>query len=193
MFTGIIECIAKIESVTTEGTNKTFKVSSPISHELKIDQSVSHDGVCLTVTEVNSDHHFVTAIDETLQKTNLNNWKPGTEANLERCLKIGDRLDGHWVQGHVDCRGTVSRIDNENGSWKYTVDYEDKGMFKTVPKGSITINGISLTVVDSQPGLFSVAIIPYTYEHTTMKNLTLGSAVNLEFDIIGKWVKAWMA
>jgi len=192
MFTGIIECLGKIEDISMEGTNKTFKISSPISHELKIDQSVAHDGVCLTVTEANPNYHWVTAIDETLQKTMLNTWQIGSVINLERCLKIGDRLDGHWVQGHVDTTGICKNVKDENGSWKYTIEYATDGQFKTVPKGSITLNGISLTVVDSEPGLFSVAIIPYTYEHTSMQYLQPGTLVNLEFDIIGKWVKAWM-
>jgi len=192
MFTGIIECLGKIEDISMEGTNKTFKISSPISHELKIDQSVAHDGVCLTVTEANPNYHWVTAIDETLQKTMLNTWQIGSVINLERCLKIGDRLDGHWVQGHVDTTGICKNVKDENGSWKYTIEYATDGQFKTVPKGSITLNGISLTVVESEPGLFSVAIIPYTYEHTSMQYLQPGTLVNLEFDIIGKWVKAWM-
>ena len=192
MFTGIIECLGKIEDISIEGTNKTFKISSPISHELKIDQSVAHDGVCLTVTEANPNSHWVTAIDETLQKTMLNTWQIGSVINLERCLKIGDRLDGHWVQGHVDTTGICKNVKDENGSWKYTIEYATNGQFKTVPKGSITLNGISLTVVDSEHGLFSVAIIPYTYEHTSMQYLQPGTLVNLEFDIIGKWVKAWM-
>jgi riboflavin synthase len=192
MFTGIIECLGKIEDISIEGTNKTFKISSPISQELKIDQSVAHDGVCLTVTQANPNYHWVTAIDETLQKTMLNTWQIGSVINLERCLKIGDRLDGHWVQGHVDTTGICKNVQDENGSWKYTIEYATDGQFKTVPKGSITLNGISLTVVDSEPGLFSVAIIPYTYEHTSMQYLQPGTLVNLEFDIIGKWVKAWM-
>jgi len=192
MFTGIIECLGKIEDISLEGSNRTFKISSPISHKLKIDQSVSHDGVCLTVVKVKNDCHWVTAIDETLQKTMLNSWQNGTVINLERCLKIGDRLDGHWVQGHVDTTGICKRVEDENGSWKYTIEYGMDSLFKTVSKGSITLNGISLTVVDSEPGLFSVAIIPYTFENTTMQNLQLGTLVNLEFDIIGKWVKAWM-
>ncbi len=192
MFTGIIECLGKIEDISMEGTNKTFKISSPISQELKIDQSVAHDGVCLTVTQANPNYHWVTAIDETLQKTMLTTWQIGSVINLERCLKIGDRLDGHWVQGHVDTTGICKNVKDENGSWKYTIEYATDGQFKTVPKGSITLNGISLTVVESEPGLFSVAIIPYTYEHTSMQYLQPGTLVNLEFDIIGKWVKAWM-
>ena len=192
MFTGIIECLGKIESATSEGTNKNFKVRSPISSELKIDQSVSHDGVCLTVTRVENGCHWVTAINETLIKTTLNTWETGDEINVERCLKLGERLDGHWVQGHVDTTGICKEITEQGGSWKYEIEFEDHNNFRTVTKGSITINGISLTVVDSEAGRFSVAIIPYTFENTSLKNLKTGSLVNLEFDIIGKWVKEWM-
>lgn len=192
MFTGIIECLGKVESVAAKGTNKNFKVKSPISHELKIDQSVAHDGVCLTITKIENDCHWVTAIDETLLKTTLNTWKTGDEINLERCLKLGDRLDGHWVQGHVDTTGICTAISDEGGSWRYEISYKNLSDFRTVAKGSITLNGTSLTVVDSEPGKFSVAIIPYTFEHTSIKHLKVGSPVNLEFDIIGKWVKEWM-
>jgi len=192
MFTGIIECLGKIESVSKDGTNKTFKIKSNISHELKIDQSLAHDGVCLTITKIENDCHWVTAIDETLSKTTLNTWAAEDEINLERCLKLGDRLDGHWVQGHVDTTGICKKITDENGSWKYEIEFQNAENFRTVDKGSITLNGTSLTVVDSEPGKFSVAIIPYTYEHTSIKHLKIGSLVNLEFDIIGKWVKEWM-
>ena len=192
MFTGIIECLVKIESVSKAGTNKIFKIISFISHELKIDQSVAHDGVCLTITKIENDCHWVTAIDETLSKTTLNNWAAGDEINLERCLKLGDRLDGHWVQGHVDTTGICKKVTDQNGSWKYEIEFQNGENFRTVTKGSITLNGTSLTVVESEPGRFSVAIIPYTYEHTSIKHLKTGSLVNLEFDIIGKWVKEWM-
>lgn len=192
MFTGIIECLGKIISVTEKGTNKIFKIESPISNELKIDQSVAHNGVCLTITKVDSGCHWVTAIDETLLKTSLNTWKPNEEINLERCLKLGDRLDGHWVQGHVDTTGICTQITDENGSWKYEIEFLNAQNYRTVAKGSITLNGTSLTVVDSEPGKFSVAIIPYTYENTSIKYLKVGDPVNLEFDIIGKWVKEWM-
>lgn len=192
MFTGIIECLGKIESVAQEGTNKVFQIKSPISQELKIDQSVAHNGVCLTITKIENGCHWVTAIDETLLKTSLNTWKPNDEINLERCLKLGDRLDGHWVQGHVDTTGTCTNITDENGSWKYEIEFLNVQNYRTVAKGSITLNGTSLTVVDSEPGKFSVAIIPYTYEHTSIKHLKVGDPVNLEFDIIGKWVKEWM-
>lgn len=192
MFTGIIECLGKIESVSKDGTNKSFKINSSISNELKIDQSVAHDGVCLTITKIENDCHWVTAIDETLSKTTLNTWAAGDEINLERCLKLGDRLDGHWVQGHVDTTGICNKITDENGSWKYEIEFKNNLNYRTVAKGSITLNGTSLTVVDSEPGKFSVAIIPYTYENTSIKYLKVGDPVNLEFDIIGKWVKEWM-
>jgi riboflavin synthase len=192
MFTGIIECLGKIESVAQEGTNKVFQIKSPISQELKIDQSVAHNGVCLTITKIENGCHWVTAIDETLLKTSLNTWKPNDEINLERCLKLGDRLDGHWVQGHVDTTGICTKITDENGSWKYEIEFANTQNYRTVAKGSITLNGTSLTVVDSELGKFSVAIIPYTYEHTSIKHLKVGDPVNLEFDIIGKWVKEWM-
>lgn len=192
MFTGIIECMGKIESVSIEGTNKNFKIKSEISHELRVDQSLAHDGVCLTITKVENDCHWITAIDETLNKTTLNTWKSGDEINLERCLKLGERLDGHWVQGHVDTTGICTKITDEGGSWKYEIEFQNASDLRTVAKGSITLNGISLTVVDSNPGRFSVAIIPYTFEHTSIKHVKIGCSVNLEFDIIGKWVKEWM-
>jgi riboflavin synthase len=192
MFTGIIECLGKVESIKIDGLNKHFKITSPISNQLKIDQSVSHDGVCLTVTGIENDSHWVTAIHETLLKSNLNSWTVGTEINLERCLKLGDRLDGHWVQGHVDTTGICSKIIDENGSWKYEIEYINNIHYRTIQKGSITLNGISLTVVDSDAGKFSVAIIPYTYHHTSIKNIKKGDQINLEFDILGKWVREWM-
>jgi len=192
MFTGIIECLGKIEEIQIDSNNRNFKITSSISDQLKVDQSVSHNGVCLTVTKVENQSHWVTAILETLTKTDLGNWKIGDEINLERCLKIGDRLDGHWVQGHVDTVGECTVITDQHGSWLIEFSYQNQEDFKTVPKGSITVNGISLTVVDSSPGYFSVAIIPYTFEHTSMKNIFVGTKVNLEFDVIGKWVKAWM-
>lgn len=192
MFTGIIECLGIIESVTKDGTNKNFKIKSSLSHELKTDQSLAHDGVCLTVVKIENDTHWVTAIDETLKKSTLDTWKSGDEINLERCLKLGDRLDGHWVQGHVDTTGICTNITDEDGSWKYHFVFENAVNFRTVAKGSIAVNGISLTVVESDEGRFSVAIIPYTYENTSIKHVKAGSKVNLEFDIIGKWVKEWL-
>lgn len=192
MFTGIIECVGKVERIRKSGNNLDFQIQTPISHELTVDQSVSHDGVCLTVTRVEGQSHWVTAIQETLSKTNLGKWEPGTPVNLERCLKIGDRLDGHWVQGHVDTTGLCTSVMDQSGSKIFEFSYSATAGHKTVPKGSITVNGTSLTVVDSEEGRFTVAIIPYTLEHTTFKNLKAGDLVNLEFDIIGKWVKAWM-
>lgn len=192
MFTGIIECLGHIKSVEHDGTNIKFGVQSTISHELKIDQSVAHDGVCLTVIGIDNDTHYVTAIQETLSRTSLNHWQVGRKVNLERCLKVGDRLDGHWVQGHADTTGICKQIVNENGSWVLRIEYLPQPNYKTVEKGSITLNGTSLTVVESGEGYFTVAIIPYTYEQTTIHQMKVGDTVNLEFDIIGKWVKAWL-
>lgn len=189
MFTGIIEQVGEIIAIQNEGTNRIFQVRSAISHELKTDQSVAHNGVCLTVTAIKEDIHFVTAIDETLQKTDLGSWKVGSKLNLERCMPAHGRFDGHIVQGHVDQTGICTKVVDENGSWRFYFDYEPKGNF-TVPKGSICINGVSLTVVDSKEGFFSVAIIPYTYEHTNFHQLCAGDTVNLEFDIIGKYIQA---
>lgn len=192
MFTGIIETIGKVVSVQTTGTNKTFTIQTSILSELKIDQSISHNGVCLTVDGIQSTTYSVTAIQETLLKTNLNSLRVGDEINLERCLKLGDRLDGHLVQGHVDCTGRIINIKDANGSWEFYIEYDDQ-QYITVPKGSICVNGISLTVVQSLPGKFSVAIIPYTFQHTNLKTLKAGDRVNLEFDIVGKYILAQSA
>ncbi len=189
MFTGIIEDLGKIERIEKEKENVHFTLSSKISSSLKIDQSVAHNGVCLTVVSVNGDEYTVTAIQETLDKTNLGNLSKGDYVNLERAMILGARLDGHIVQGHVDQTGTCSEIIDENGSWRFTFEYDQKLGNVTIEKGSITINGVSLTVVDSMPGALSVAIIPYTYEHTGFNNFTLKTVVNLEFDVIGKYVK----
>ena len=189
MFTGIIEQLGEIIAIQEEGTNRIFQVHSPISNELKIDQSIAHNGVCLTVTAIENDTHFVTAIDGTLQKTDLGTWKVGSKVNLERCMPAHGRFDGHIVQGHVDQTGVCTKIIDENGSWRFYFEYEPKGNF-TVQKGSICINGVSLTVVDSEEGFFSVAIIPYTYEHTNFHQLKVGDTINLEFDIIGKYIQA---
>ena len=191
MFTGIIETLGEIKQLTAEGENLHIEIKSPLSQELKIDQSVSHNGVCLTVVKVNAGSYVVTAIKETLQKTNLKFWKKGALVNLERAMKLGDRLDGHIVQGHVDGTAICKSIEEENGSWVFTFKYETPE-FTTVEKGSITINGVSLTVVNSQKEQFSVAIIPYTFENTNFKNIKVGNEVNLEFDIIGKYVKNLM-
>ncbi len=187
MFTGIIEQLGKITNLETDKANLHITVESDFTSELQIDQSVAHNGVCLTVVALTENTYTITAIDETLQKTNLQYWKKGTKVNLERCTKIGNRLDGHIVQGHVDQVGKCISIQNSDGSWVYTFEYEEKGNI-TVEKGSITINGVSLTVFDSKHNQFSVAIIPYTYEHTNFHELNIGSVVNLEFDIVGKYV-----
>ena len=175
MFTGIIETLAKVESIEKEQSNVHFTFSSSITHELKIDQSVAHNGVCLTVVKLNNLNYTVTAIDETLQKTNLGNLKVGDSVNIERCMPANGRFDGHIVQGHVDETGTVSNIIDNNGSWTYTIAYQNKSNNMTVEKGSITINGTSLTVVDSKDHSFSVCIIPYTFENTVFKTLPLNS------------------
>lgn len=191
MFTGIIEKLGEITKIEAENTNLHFTVKSPFTNELKIDQSVAHNGCCLTVVEITGDEYVVTAIEESLNKTNLSTWKVGTKVNLERCMQLGARLDGHIVQGHVDTRGVCESVENLDGSWKYTFSYDFNQ--PTVEKGSITINGVSLTVVDSEKGKFSVCIIPYTYEHTNFHTFEKGTIVNLEFDIIGKYVSKLMA
>jgi riboflavin synthase len=188
MFTGIIETLGKVEAIREEATNKHFTLSSAFTNELQIDQSVAHNGVCLTVVAIDGDSYTVTAIDETLQKTNLNSLKLGDVVNLERCMQANGRFDGHVVQGHVDQTGICESVTDENGSWKFTFSYDTGTGNVTVEKGSICINGISLTVVDSQEDRFSVAIIPYTYEHTNLHSVKPGDTVNLEFDIIGKYV-----
>jgi riboflavin synthase len=190
MFTGIIEKLGEITKIEKENTNVHFTVKSPFTNELKVDQSVAHNGCCLTVVEINGDEYVVTAIEESLNKTNLSTWNVGTKVNLERCMLLGARLDGHIVQGHVDTRGTCVNVENLDGSWKYTFTYDFDQ--PTVQKGSITINGVSLTVVDSEKGMFSVCIIPYTYEHTNFHTFEKGTIVNLEFDIIGKYVARLM-
>lgn len=188
MFTGIIESLGTLTHIEKEGTNVHFTLTSNFTHELKIDQSVAHNGVCLTVVSIKDNSYVVTAIDETLQKTTLNNFKVGDTINLERGMKLGDRLDGHIVQGHVDQTGTCSNIKPEEGSWVFTFNYDANLNNITIEKGSITVNGTSLTVVNSKDNSFSVAIIPYTFENTIFKTLKIGDEVNLEFDVIGKYV-----
>ncbi|WP_162126908.1 riboflavin synthase [Flavobacterium phycosphaerae] len=188
MFTGIIETLGIIKQLQKDNDNLHITVSSPITHELKIDQSVAHNGVCLTVVAINNDEYTVTAIRETIEKTNLGEWKTGDLINLERAMKLGDRLDGHIVQGHVDQTGVCKSIEEANGSWYFTFEYDSKLNNITIEKGSITINGVSLTVVNSKANEFSVAIIPYTYEHTNFKTFKLGTKINLEFDVVGKYV-----
>ncbi len=187
MFTGIIEELGVVKKIVREDTNIHFTISAPFTNELKIDQSVAHNGCCLTVVEINGDEYVVTAIQETLNKTNLADWKLGTKVNLERCMLMNGRLDGHIVQGHVDATATCTGIEDQSGSWKFTFSYE--GQQPTVEKGSVTINGTSLTVVDSQPNSFSVCIIPFTYEHTNFHQLKIGDKINLEF---GKYVAKLM-
>ena len=189
MFTGIIETLATIIATKYEGTNVTYTLKSSVAHELKIDQSVAHNGVCLTVVKVENDTYAVTAIQETLNKTSLGNWQVGTEVNLERCLMANGRFDGHFVQGHVDQTGICTNITEENGSWLFDFEYDENSHNITVEKGSICINGVSLTCFNSKNNGFRVAIIPYTYEHTNFKNLKVGDKVNLEFDIIGKYLQ----
>ncbi|HCZ34414.1 MAG TPA: riboflavin synthase [Cytophagales bacterium] len=189
MFTGIIESVGKVIRVNQDHTNLDFCIESKISNQLRIDQSVSHDGVCLTVTKVDGNKHWVTAIHETLQKSNLANWKVGARINLERCMVANGRFDGHIVQGHVDQVGIVKSIKDENGSWLFDFEYDAALGNVTVEKGSISVNGVSLTCFNSRVGAFSVAIIPYTFEHTGFGQLKAGEKVNLEFDIIGKYVK----
>ena len=188
MFTGIIEDLGVVESLEREATNLHLTILSRLASKLKIDQSVSHNGVCLTVVKRNANSYTVTAIKETLDKTNLNTLTEGAIVNLERGLKLGDRLDGHMVQGHIDQIGICVDVQSQNGSWTYTFEYEPSFGNITIEKGSVTVNGVSLTVVDSRNNGFSVAIIPYTYKHTNFKHFKIGSVVNLEFDVIGKYV-----
>jgi riboflavin synthase len=188
MFTGIIEALGKIVSIDARGSNKTFWIESNISAELKVDQSVSHSGACLTVEVVEGNKHQVTAIEETLNKTNLGNWQIGSEINLERCLPMNGRLDGHLVQGHVDATATCVDVQDEGGSWVYRFTFPEQFATLIIEKGSICINGISLTCFNVGREDFSVAIIPYTYEHTNIKQVKVGQAVNIEFDMIGKYI-----
>lgn len=190
MFTGIIEAYGVVEEVRVEGTNKSFRISCPFSNELKVDQSLSHNGVCLTVTQPG---YWVTAIQETLNRSNLGQLKKGDRVNLERCMVANGRFDGHIVQGHVDQTATVKSIKDEKGSWLFEFQYDASQGNVTVEKGSISVNGVSLTCFNSKPGLFTVAIIPYTFEHTNLGTVSVGDVVNLEFDIIGKYVKQLLA
>nr|WP_315231220.1 riboflavin synthase [uncultured Flavobacterium sp.] len=188
MFTGIIETLGTIQEIKKENSNVHITMNSSITSELQIDQSVAHNGICLTVVAINDAFYTVTAIDETIKKTNLADWKVGDSVNLERAMKLGDRLDGHIVQGHVDQTGTCTTAEQTDGSWLYTFEYDEKLNNITIEKGSITVNGVSLTVVNSKKNEFSVAIIPYTYEHTNFKTFEVGTKINLEFDVIGKYV-----
>ena len=187
MFTGIIENLSEIKEIVEEGDNLSISFYSNITDELKIDQSVSHNGICLTVVKIDNNIYNVTAIKETILKSSIKNWKVGDLINIERAMKLGDRLDGHMVQGHVDQTAICKKILEENGSWYFYFEY-DKSDNLTIEKVSIAINGISLTVVSSNQNTFSVAIIPYTYNHTNFKNISIGDLVNLEFDMIGKYI-----
>ncbi|CAM3431356.1 riboflavin synthase [Zobellia roscoffensis] len=193
MFTGIIETLGEIKQLEQDGSNLHITVKSSLTPELKIDQSVSHNGVCLTVVSLDEDTYTVTAIDETLQKTNLDELKEGESVNLERAMILGSRLDGHIVQGHVDQTGVCKAIEEKDGSWFFTFEYDAGTGNPTIEKGSITIDGTSLTVINSEKNSFSVAIIPYTYEHTRFKSYQIGTTVNLEFDVIGKYVAKLMS
>ena len=188
MFTGIIEAQGELVGLRKEGTNVHLDVKAPFTSELQIDQSVAHDGVCLTVVNLDGDLYTVTAIDETLKKTHLGQVEVGHVFNLERCAKVGDRIDGHVVQGHVDTTGTLKAVEEQDGSWIVRISHPVAPEWITVPKGSIALAGISLTVVDSAPGEFSVAIIPYTWEHTNLHRTPVGAPMNLEFDVMGKYV-----
>ena len=188
MFTGIIETLGKVTEITREGTNASFWITSTLSNELKVDQSLSHNGVCLTVEEIKDHQYKVTAIDETLKKTNLGKLEVNSLVNLERCLQMNGRLDGHIVQGHVDSTATCLKILVKEGSWEYNFEIDPSFASLIIEKGSITLNGISLTLFNVTDKSFTVAIIPYTYEHTNLKNVNVGETVNVEFDMIGKYV-----
>lgn len=188
MFTGIIETLGTVEALEKIGENLNITIASEFTQELKIDQSVAHNGVCLTVVSLDGDQYTVTAIEETLDKTNLRHLVLGDTVNLERAMKLGARLDGHIVQGHVDQTGKCTKIEQKDGSWFFSFQYDFRSNNLTIEKGSITVDGVSLTVVDSQKDAFSVAIIPYTFEHTRFHHYKEGSIVNLEFDVIGKYV-----
>jgi riboflavin synthase len=190
MFTGIVETTGKVVRIERDRGNIHFTIETAVASELKVDQSVAHDGVCLTTVHVDKEknQYKVTAIQETLDKTNMRNWQEGYRVNLERCMRLEGRLDGHIVQGHVDQTAVCTKVEEFDGSWKFYFQYDPGPQNITVEKGSISVNGVSLTVVDSLPGLFSVAIIPYTFDHTNFGDFKEGSVVNLEFDIIGKYV-----
>ena len=192
MFTGIVEAMGSLVRKEAKGTNVEFWFTSPFTQELKVDQSLAHNGVCLTVVEIQGEQYRVTAIDETLQKTNMGDVVIGQKVNLERCMAANARFDGHIVQGHVDLTGICTEIKDQQGSWEYRFSYPASSGHVTVEKGSICVNGTSLTVVDSQDDFFTVCIIPYTYEHTVFHQIKLGDRVNLEFDVLGKYIKKLM-
>jgi riboflavin synthase len=192
MFTGIIESLGAVHTVDTRGANKTFWIASTLSNELRVDQSLSHNGVCLTVEEIKDGSHRVTAIEETLKKTNLGHWATGDLINLERCLVMNGRLDGHIVQGHADTTATCLRRKQLDGSWEFRFEYPGKFSHLVIEKGSISLNGISLTVFNVKKDRFDIAVIPYTFEHTNISTVDAGSIVNLEFDLIGKYVTRFL-
>jgi riboflavin synthase len=189
MFTGIIEKTGTVEEILYDGSNTSFWVVSPLWNELKVDQSLSHSGVCLTIEEVKEGRHRVTAIAETLSKTNLGQWQPGTIVNLERCMPLNGRFDGHIVQGHVDTVAVCKAVTEKNGSWEYRFSFAETFSNLIIEKGSITLNGISLTLFNISAAAFSVAIIPYTYQHTNINTIKTGDKVNIEFDILGKYIQ----
>jgi riboflavin synthase len=189
MFTGIIETLGIVKDIIHSGSNITYLISSSIGQELKIDQSLAHDGVCLTVESIENDIHQVTAISETISKTNLTSWKIGSTINLERCMLMNGRLDGHIVQGHVDCTAVCTERQDKNGSWEFQFEFPTEFAHLVIEKGSIAVNGISLTCFDITNKTFKVAIIPFTFEHTSIQFVTEGSIVNIEFDILGKYVQ----
>lgn len=193
MFSGIVECLGRIVEIKEEGTNRIFNIASPISKEAYVDQSISHNGVCLTVTHHNDEQHTIVAIKETLEKTNLGAYQAGDVINLERSVTLNQRMDGHMVQGHVDSTATCIERVEENGSWLFSFKYDTEYKNLLVDKGSITINGVSLTLVNPTDQSFQVAIIPYTYEHTNFHNLKIGDTANIEFDVIGKYVARYMS
>lgn len=193
MFTGIIEAFGEVKSVIESGSNRSYWIESAISDALKIDQSIAHNGVCLTVDARETGQHRVTAIAETLQKTHLGSWQPGTLVNLERCLQMGGRLDGHMVQGHVDTVGECISVEDQNGSWLFTIQFPEAFAPLMIEKGSICLNGISLTAFNVGATQFSVAIIPYTWQHTNLHTLKPGQQVNLEFDMVGKYIQRSIA
>lgn len=188
MFSGIIEGLGEVVAIQKEKSNLHLTVKAPFTKELKVDQSIAHNGVCLTVVDIKNDCYTVTAIDETIQKTNIGLLNSGDKINLERCLKVGDRLDGHIVQGHVDQRAVCTKMEETNGSWTFTFEYDATKGNVTVEKGSVCVNGVSLTVVNSKDNSFSVCVIPYTFENTNFKTIQPGSVVNIEFDIVGKYI-----
>lgn len=192
MFTGIVETLGRVEEVRQEGTNTVFRIQSSIASSLKVDQSVSHNGVCLTVTDIQGDTHEVVAVEETLKRSNLGTWEKGVEVNLERSVKMSSLMDGHMVQGHVDDQGVCEQVEERDGSWLFTFSFNPKDAHLLVNKGSISINGTSLTVIEPSDDQFQVTIIPYTYENTTFKHIKEGDKVNLEYDIIGKYLARYL-